>query len=106
MKKNVDENLMRADLARIIWRADIKYDQLKTAHSVLSGEELPMEAKHEEKFLNLKESMRLAGNVSRTTFYRWTRAGLRRFRVNRRIMFLASDIKNFITNAQNGEIKQ
>ena len=103
MKKNVEEDQSRAELSKLAWDQRYGTRQLEAAISCLSGAGQTTEAAQPESFLDLSAAKKFAGNASRTTIYHWTKRGLRYYRINRRIMFLATDIKDFITNAQNGE---
>lgn len=74
-------------------------EQLDAALRAISGFETQnqMDA---EGFLNLGAARKYAGNVSRTTFFRWVQAGLRCYRIRRRIMFRSADIADFIIKSQ------
>ncbi len=100
MKKNVEEDQSRAELSKLAWDPHYGPPQLKAAISCLSGAGQTTAAAQPESFLDLSAAKKFAGNASRTTIYHWTKRGLRFYRINRRIMFLATDIKAFIVNAQ------
>ena len=77
-------------------------EQLDAALRAISGFET-QNPKDADGFLNLAAARRYAGNVSRTTFYRWVQSGMRCYRIRRRIMFRASDITDFILKTQGAD---
>ena len=106
MKKNVEEDQSRAELSKLAWDPHYGAPQLKAAISCLSGADQGTEVARPESFLDLNAAKKFAGNASRTTIYHWTKRGLRYYRINRRIMFLATDIRAFITNAQSARSRE
>ena len=103
MRRNVEEDQSRAELSKLAWDQRYGTLQLEAAINCLSEAGQVTEAAQPESFIDLNSARKFAGNASRTTIYHWTKKkeGLRFFKINRRIMFLASDIRAFIVNAQN-----
>ena len=74
-------------------------ERVKAALRVIEGTD-EENAEESGKFLDLKTARKYAGNVSRTTFYRWVQSGLRCYRIRRRLMFRTADIADFIIKNQ------